>query len=119
MNNESLKRRKNVAYSVMVWLVDPGEYPQEDDEEIRASTAPETVSGARTGVNVGYPIPRMVYGVYENRQDADSALEEISNKLQQNAPLRLDMHGNRSFLIPAERVHYVVCDEVTRPKDEG
>ena len=107
-----------MAYSVMVWLVDPGEYPHEDDEETRVGAAPETTSGARTGVNVGYPIPRMVYGVYENQHDADRALEEISNKLQQNSPLRLDMHGNRSFLIPAERVHYVVCDEVTRPKDE-
>jgi hypothetical protein len=107
-----------VAYSVMVWLVQPGEYPQEDDEETRASAAPETASGARTGVNVGHAIPRMVYGVYENQDDADKVLEEVSNKLQQNAPLRLDMHGNRSFLIPADRVHYVVCDEVTRPKDE-
>jgi hypothetical protein len=107
-----------MAYSVMVWLVEPGDYPQEDDEEIRASTSPETTPGARTGVNVGHAVPRMVYGVYENQDDADKALEEISNKLQQNAPLRLDMHGNRSFLIPADRVHYVVCDEVTRPKDE-
>jgi hypothetical protein len=107
-----------VAYSVMVWLVDPGEHPQEEDEEARASAARETAPGARTGVNVGHAIPRMVYGVYDNQHDADRALEEISGKLQQNAPLRLDMHGNRSFLIPAERVHYVVCDEVTRPKDE-
>ncbi len=108
-----------MAYSVMVWLVNPGEYPQEDDEETRAAAAPETASGARTGVNVGHAIPRMVYGVYESQDEADSALEEISKNLQQNAPLRLTMHGNRSFLLPAERVHYVVCDEVSRPMDEG
>lgn len=114
----SPKRRKNVAYSVMVWLVYPGEHPQEDFEEMRSSEGRESASGARTGVNIGHAIPRMVYGVYESQQDADKALEEISNKLRQNAPLWLTMHGNRSFLIPAERVHYVVCDEVTRPQDE-
>jgi hypothetical protein len=25
------------------------------------------------------------------------------------------MHGTRIFLVPADRVHYVVCDEVERP----
>jgi hypothetical protein len=27
-------------------------------------------------------------------------------------------HANRIFLIPAYRVHYVVCAEVERPMDE-
>jgi hypothetical protein len=60
----------------------------------------------------------MVYGVYESQEDAENALAEISNNLQQNAPLRMRMHGNRIFLVPADRVHYVVCDEVERPMDE-
>ena len=107
-----------MAYSVMVWLVNPGEYPQEEFEETRASAGRENAPGARTGVNVGHALPRMVYGVYENQDDAEMALAEISNNLQQNAPLRLNMHGNRTFLLPADRVHYVVCAEVTRPKDE-
>ena len=106
-----------MAYSVMVWLVNPGEYPQEEFEETRASVGRDNAPGARTGVNVGFALPRMVYGVYENQDDAETALAEISNNLQQNTPLRLDMHGNRTFLIPADRVHYVVCEEVTRPKD--
>ena len=106
-----------MAYSVMVWLVNPGEYPQEEFEETRASAGRNNAPGARTGVNVGFALPRMVYGVYENQDDAETALAEISNNLQQNAPLRLDMHGNRTFLIPADRVHYVVCDEVERPMD--
>jgi hypothetical protein len=106
-----------VAYSVMVWLVEPGEYPQQEDEETRAGAAPETASGAHTGANMGYAIPRMVYGVYESQNDAESALKEISNNLQQNTPLRISAHSHRQFLIPADRVHYVVCEEVDRPKD--
>jgi hypothetical protein len=107
-----------MAYSVMVWLVNPGEYPQEEFEETRASAGRENAPGAATGVNVGYTLPRVVYGVYENQNDADMALAEISNNLQQNAPLRLTSRANRIFLIPANRVHYVVCDEVERPKDQ-
>ena len=106
-----------MAYSVMVWLVNPGEYPQEVYEEERASIGREHASGAATGANIGYALPRMVYGVYESEEEAEGAIAEISEKLQQNAPLRLRMHGNRSFLIPADRVHYVVCDEVERPVD--
>ena len=60
----------------------------------------------------------MVYGVYETQEDAESALAEITNSLQQNRPLRLTSQAKRSFLIPADRVHYVVCEEVTRPKDK-
>jgi hypothetical protein len=31
----------------------------------------------------------------------------------------VNMHGNRVFLVPADRVHYVGCDEVERPMDQG
>ncbi len=101
----------------MVWLVNPGEHPQEEDEEARASAGRESATGAATGVNVGYALPRMVYGVYESQDAAEEALQEISNNLEQNAPLRISMHGTRVFLVPADRVHYVVCDEVERPMD--
>jgi hypothetical protein len=111
------KEEREMAYSVMVWLVDPGEYPQEEDEMARAVAGREHAAGAATGVNIGPALPRMVYGVYENQQDAERALGEISGNLQQNMPLRMDMHGGRVFLIPAQRVHYVVCDEVQRPVD--
>jgi hypothetical protein len=108
-----------MAYSVMVWLVDPGVHPQQEAEEIRLDEAPETMPGAHTGADVGYAIPRMVYGVYEDQGEAEGALKEISTTLQQNAPLRISTHSHRVFLIPADRVHYVVCQEVTRPKDNG
>lgn len=105
-----------MAYSVMVWLVNPGEYPQQELEEARAAE-PEEASGASTGSNIGHALPRMVYGVYEGREEAEQALYKISNSLQANEPLRISAQSSRVWLIPAERVHYVVCEEVERPKD--
>jgi hypothetical protein len=111
-------RRKKMAYSVMLWLVNPGEHPQQEDEEVRLYDAQESVPGAHSGANMGYALPRMVYGVYESEGEAEGALKEISDNLRQNTPLRVSARSNRVFLIPADRVHYVVCEEVTRPKDE-
>lgn len=106
-----------MAYSVMVWLVNPGEYPQQQAEEERAIAGRDDAPGAATGSNMGHALPRMVYGVYENQEDAEQALYEISNTLQGNAPLKISAQSNRVWLIPATRVHYVVCEEVERPKD--
>jgi hypothetical protein len=106
-----------MAYSVMVWLVNPGVHPQQEEEQVRIVDGPESAPGAASGVNTGYSIPRIVYGVYENRDEADGVLTDISDQLQQNGPLRIPQHGNRVFLVPADRVHYVVCDEVERPLD--
>lgn len=107
-----------MAYSIMVWLVDPGKHPQQDREEDWAAEGREQASGAHTGANIGYSLPRMRYGVYESQQEAQSALAEISEHLQQNMPLSISSQASRQWLIPADRVHYVVCEEVTRPKDE-
>lgn len=106
-----------MAYSVMVWLVNPGEHPQQEDEEVRIIDGRESAPGAASGVNIGYAIPRMIYGIYESEEEAEQALGDITVTLQQNAPLRLTSQANRTFLIPANRVHYIVCDEVERPKD--
>jgi hypothetical protein len=64
----------------------------------------------------------MVYGVYESLDEAKQALSEISNKLSENEPLEITSgaeHANRIFLIPAYRIHYVVCEEVERPRDRS
>lgn len=106
-----------MAFSVMVWLVNPGEYPQQEAEEEWASAGRDEAPGAATGANTGYALPRMVYGVYESREEAEQALYEISNTLQGNAPLRISLKSSRVWLIPANRVHYVVCEEVERPGD--
>jgi hypothetical protein len=107
-----------MAYSVVVWFVNPGEYPQQEREEELASAGRDEAPGAATGSNVGYPIPRMRYGVYETQQDAEGALKEISDDLQHNRPLRISSQASRVWLVPASRVHYVVCEEVQRPKDQ-
>ena len=105
-----------MAYSVMVWLVNPGEYPQQELEEDRAADS-EGASGASTGANIGNALPRMVYGVYESQEEAEQALYKISNNLRGNEPLRISAQSSRIWLVPADRVHYVVCEEVQRPKD--
>jgi hypothetical protein len=64
----------------------------------------------------------MLCGVYESLDEAKQALAEISNKLSENEPLEITSgaeHANRLFLIPAYRVHYVVCEEVERPRDRS
>jgi hypothetical protein len=106
-----------MAYSVMVWLVNPGVHPQQEEEQVRIVDGRESAPGAASGVNTGYAIPRIVYGVYESQETAEEALQEISSQLRQNAPLRIPQHADRVFLVPADRVHYVVCDEVERPMD--
>lgn len=102
----------------MVWLVEPGEQPYEAEErEISADR--KEAPGARSGSNVGPALPRMVYGVYETEDEARSTLEEISGLLRENRPLTVDSQAHRVFLVPAQRVHYVVCEEVERPKDRA
>lgn len=106
-----------MAYSVMVWLVNPGQYPQQEDEEERAAAGRDEAGGAHTGSNIGYALPRIRYGVYEEQESAERAVAEISDALQQNRALRIASQASRVWLIPAARVHYVVCEEVKRPKD--
>ena len=107
-----------MAYSVIVWLVDPGKHPQQDEEEEWAEAGRDEAPGAHTGAIVGHTLPRMRYGVYESQEDAEQALSQISDDLQQNRPLRITSHASRQWLIPADRVHYVVYEEAERPRDQ-
>ena len=106
-----------MAFSVMVWLVNPGHQAHEEEETEWATAGRDEAPGAATGVNIGQAFTRMLYGLYETQEEADGVLDDISNSLQQNAPLRLTSHADRVFLVPARRVHYVACEEVERPKD--
>jgi hypothetical protein len=109
-----------VAYSVMVWLVAPGEQAHQAEAMRRTTTGRLKAPGAASGVNEPPAFTRMVYGVYESLDEAKRALSEISNKLRENEPLEITSgaeHANRTFLIPAHRVHYIVCEEVERPMD--
>jgi hypothetical protein len=114
------QEEKIVAYSVMIWLVNPGEQAHQAEAMQRTTTGRSQAPGAASGVNEPPAFTRMVYGVYETLDDAKKALSEISNKLRDNEPLEVSSgpeHANRIFLIPAHRVHYVVYDEVERPMD--
>jgi hypothetical protein len=106
-----------MAYSIIVWLVNPGDQAYEAEEIARSTVGHDQTPGAATGVNIAPAFTRMVYGVYESQDEAEQALGDIATTLQQNAPLRVTSQGNRVFLVPADRVHYVVCDEVERPRD--
>jgi hypothetical protein len=109
-----------MAYSVMVWLVDPGEQAHQQQAMQRTTTGRAQAPGAASGVNEPPAFTRMVYGIYESLDEAKEVLSEISKKLRQTEPLQITSepeHANRIFLIPAYRVHYVVCDDVERPMD--
>jgi hypothetical protein len=110
-----------VAYSVMIWLMNPGEQTYEAEEVAISTERREHAPGAATGVNISLAFTLMLYVLYEGQEQAEQALGGISDALQLNAPLRVTSspeHANRVFLIPANRVHYVVCDEVASSKDE-
>src|SRR4028119_1982775 len=89
-------RGVGMAYSVIVWLVDPGKHPQQDEEEEWAQAGRDQAPGAHTGSTVGYSLPRMRYGVYESQEEAEGALSEISDSLQQNRPLRITSQASRT-----------------------
>ena len=110
-----------MAYSVLVWLVDPGEQAHQEEAMQRTTTGRANAPGAASGVNEPPAFTRMVYGVYESLEEAKEALSEISNTLRENEPLQITSgpeHADRIFLIPAYRVHYVVCAYVERPMDD-
>jgi len=120
IKNRPTQEDKSVAYSVMVWLVNPGEQAHQEEAMQRTTTGRSQAPGAASGVNEPPASTRMLYGVYETLDEAKKALSEISNNLRENEPLQISSgaeHANRIFLIPAHRVHYVVCEEVERPMD--
>jgi len=101
---------------VMIWLVDREHHPSglETREERHD---PVLTPGAASGVTAPPAFDRLNYGFYETESEAKAALKELAKDLEKNSPVKVK-NGSRTFLIPASRVHYAVCDEVTRPKDE-
>jgi hypothetical protein len=63
-----------MAYSVMVWLVDPGEQAHQQQAMQRTTMGRDKASGAASGVNEPPAFTRMVYGVYESPDEAKKAL---------------------------------------------
>lgn len=106
-----------MPYTVMIWLVDREHSPSAvESRENRHD--PHLTPGASSGVTAGPAFDRLNYGFYETEEEANRALEELAGGLERNAPVRVESE-KRTFLIPASRVHYAVCEEVIRPKDEA
>jgi hypothetical protein len=105
-----------MPYSVMIWLVDR-EHSLQPIEMRENRFDPVTTPGAASGVTAPPAFDRLNYGFYETESEAEAALKELAKDLERNSPVKVKS-GNRTFLIPASRVHYAVCDEVIRPKDE-
>src|SRR5919202_3377441 len=93
---------KSMAYSIMVWLVDPGEQAHQQQAMQRTTTTRRAnAPGAESGVNEPPAFTRMLYGVYESLEEAKEALSEISNALRGNEPLQ----SGRELSWPLARVH--------------
>lgn len=106
-----------MPYSVMIWLVDREHVPH--GPETRESRHDSSLTpGAAAGVTAPPAFDRLNYGFYETEKEAEAALKDLSRGLEKNAPVEV-RSGSRTFLIPASRVHYAVCEEVIRPKDEA
>lgn len=106
-----------MAYSIMLWLTNPGEQVREDQATEIINSDRSRFPGARGGVNVPPAATRLVYGVYDEQAQAEKALEKISHRLEKNEPLRLEQESGSVFLVPCARVHYAVMSEFVRPKD--
>lgn len=106
-----------MPYTVMIWLVDR-EHSLSTIESRENRHDPNLTPGAAAGVTAPPTFDRLNYGFYETEEKASQALEELAGTLQRNGPVRVQ-HEKRTFLIPASRVHYAVCEEVIRPKDEA
>lgn len=105
-----------MPYSVMIWLVDREHVPSGlETRENRHDAAHNP--GAAAGVTAPPAFDRLNYGFYESEDEAKAALKDISKDLEKNNPIKVKS-GSRTFLIPASRVHYIVSEEVTRPKDQ-
>lgn len=75
-----------MAYSVMVWMVDPGEQAHGDEALERSEAGRNDAPGAAAGVNEPPAFTRMVYGVYETQEEAEQALGDISSPCSRTRP---------------------------------
>lgn len=106
-----------MSYTVMLWLVNPGEQFREGDAVAHSSgEARERHPGAKSGVNEPPAFTRLVYGAFDRAEDAEAVLEQIERCLTESRPLRLEMPTGRVFLIPAARVHYAVMDRLEQER---
>lgn len=106
-----------MPYTVMIWLVDR-EHIATAIESRENRHNHDLMPGASAGVTAPPAFDRLNYGFYETEGEAAQALEDLAKTLERNGPVRVESE-RRTFLIPSSRVHYAVCEEVTRPRDEA
>lgn len=108
-----------MSYTIMLWLVNPGSQNFETEAIEHTAGQERTLHpGAISGVTVPPARTRLVYGVYENEQDAASVLDEIQVLLGDGRALRLRHTQGHEFLIPAAQVHYAVMAHVQQPFED-
>lgn len=108
-----------MPYTVMVWLTNAENLTLEKEDELRSISKEDRPAGGNSGITFPPVFNRFLYGLYDAQEEAQGALQEITSNLQQNAPLQITQRSGEVFLVPASRIHYVVCAEVSRPKDEN
>jgi hypothetical protein len=107
-----------MAYTVMLWLVNPGPQAHEAEAIEMLDKHRSLYPGAQGGVNEPPAATRLVYGVYGDKKDAEKALESISRLLSKKHPIRIDLNGGNVFLVPASRVHYAVMGTMVKPSQK-
>ena len=101
-----------MPYSVMIWLVEPSTPPHSTADDPGDSPP----ARGSSGVTAPPPATHLSYGLFENERERREALSGLSGRLAANEPIRV-ARGRRTFLIPHSRVHYVVSEKVTLPRE--
>lgn len=112
-----------MPYSVLIWLNDGG-LPTSgaDATEMTGGLLEDQQrrgAGLASGVLSDPPLDRLVYGFYEEQEEADAALELLASTLREQGPIRVSRRDDRHFLIPTASVRYVAYECVERPCDRG
>lgn len=107
-----------MAYTIMLWLVNPGGQIYQDEAlELTQGSQRAVLPGAMSGVTEPPAATRLVYSVYDTQNEAATALQVLGEQLAQGRPILVTLRSGHAFLVPAGRVHYAVMAEVMRPKD--
>lgn len=104
-----------MAYTIMLWLIQPGSQAHEPEAmqmlDKHNSLFPDAYANKP-------PATHLIYGVYQDSKDARRALEKITDHLEEQDPIEVELEEGTIFLIPASRIHYVVMSEIEGPKEK-